>query len=133
MNLVVDASVVAALYFPDERPPEILDVAEAMVRAETYAPTLFWYEIRATALKKERRKILAATAVDEALRQIRELAITLIDMSDDAEIVGLARRHGLSFYDGSYLALALARRAKLFTFDKRLAAAASAEGVLFKS
>ena len=130
MKLVVDASVVAALYFPDERPPP--EFVEQMTETETIAPYLFWYEIRATALKKERQRILAAAAVDEALRQIRDLPIVLRQMTDEVAVVGLARRHALSFYDASYLALALSERARLATLDSRLAAAARAEGVLLE-
>jgi predicted nucleic acid-binding protein len=41
----------------------------------------------------------------------------------------LAVKHGLSAYDAAYLALALAARLPLATFDRRLRDAAKAEGV----
>lgn len=131
MTLVIDASAVAGLTFPDER-PQFAGVLTTAMSGETIAPKIFWYEIRATALKKERRGLLSRGSVDTALALIRELAITTIDFDDDRLALQLARRHALSFYDASYLALALNERAQLATLDTRLAAAARAEGVLLE-
>ncbi|HMN73070.1 MAG TPA: type II toxin-antitoxin system VapC family toxin [Rhodoblastus sp.] len=131
MKLVVDASVVAALYFPDEKPALIAGIAQRMIEAQTFAPRLFWYEIRATALKKERRGILPAVVVDRVLREIGAMPLVLRESGDAGEIMSHARRHALSFYDASYLALAIDERAQLATLDNRLAAAARAEGILF--
>lgn len=44
-------------------------------------------------------------------------------------IISLALEHGLSGYDTLYLELAMRRRIKLATFDKRLAAACGKVGV----
>jgi predicted nucleic acid-binding protein len=43
--------------------------------------------------------------------------------------VALCRRHRLSVYDAAYLELALRRNLPLATLDKRLAAAATLDGV----
>jgi predicted nucleic acid-binding protein len=44
--------------------------------------------------------------------------------------MALARAHALSVYDSAYLELARRRAAPLATLDRRLAAAATGEGVL---
>ena len=41
----------------------------------------------------------------------------------------LARRHGLSFYDASYLELAIRSNARLGSFDEALRKSAEAAGV----
>ena len=44
-------------------------------------------------------------------------------------VITLARRHTLTVYDASYLELAMRENVPLATLDKKLAAAAEAEGV----
>ena len=130
MILVVDASIVAALAFPDERPAEAIAAADVMAVATTIAPKLFWYEIHAIGLKMERRGVMSSRQVDDAFRFIGALPIDAVEPDDSADVIALARRHMLTFYDAAYLALALAKNAKLATLDSALAIAARKEGVL---
>ena len=48
---------------------------------------------------------------------------------ETALVLKLAERHRLSAYDAAYLAVARAERRPLASFDKRLRAAAAAEGL----
>jgi len=41
----------------------------------------------------------------------------------------IARDHGLTFYDASYLSLAIKTKADIATHDKKLIAAAKSEGI----
>jgi predicted nucleic acid-binding protein len=50
--------------------------------------------------------------------------------SDGVTVARLAIKHALSAYDAAYLHLALREHAPLATLDKKLAAAAEAEGVI---
>jgi predicted nucleic acid-binding protein len=50
-------------------------------------------------------------------------------MPNEAQVMGLARRHRLTVYDAAYLELALREGVALATLDGPLAAAAKAEGV----
>lgn len=67
----------------------------------------------------------------DALAALRGLALTIPDttIEVDLEAASLAGRYGLSFYDASYLASAIARNAPLVTDDMALLDAARAEGV----
>ena len=62
---------------------------------------------------------------DYRMRHRRGLPLPM----DVRQIAALARRHGLSGYDAAYLETAMRRRAKLATLDRKLAAAATGEGV----
>jgi hypothetical protein len=62
-------------------------------------------------------------------RQLRSLPIEDLGSGSDDQILELARRHGLSAYDASYLALALDQNLPLGTSDRQLAAAALRESV----
>ena len=56
-------------------------------------------------------------------------AWVLPDEPDDREVMALARIHGLTAYDASYLALAIREDCALASLDRRLNEAAAAQGV----
>ncbi|WP_320199442.1 type II toxin-antitoxin system VapC family toxin [Agrobacterium sp. rho-13.3] len=131
MAFVVDASVVAAWFLPDE----ISDVAEkALEKLETedaIAPDLLSHELRNILLSAERRKRIDQDAVFSILLRFTSLPLTLAIGGDHVAIMRLAKKHSLSAYDAAYLALAVSRSIPLATNDKKLAAAAAAENVDF--
>jgi predicted nucleic acid-binding protein len=131
MAFVVDASVVAAWFLPDE----ISDVAEkALEKLETedaIAPDLLSHELRNILLSAERRKRIDQDAVFSILLRFTSLPLTLAIGGDHVAIMRLAKKHSLSAYDAAYLALAVSRSVPLATNDKKLAAAAAAENVDF--
>lgn len=133
MTLVVDASVIAYFVMPDEGGLESDPLYDVLQRSEIAAPAIYWYEIRNIALKAERRDRLASDRAEQVMRVIDAFPVTIVERLDAGQITRLARRYALSFYDASYLTLAVERRIKLATFDKRLAAAARAEGVLLEA
>ncbi len=51
------------------------------------------------------------------------------DEHDEMAVIDLAQRHDLTIYDASYLETAIRRKAKLATFDQKLATAASQEKI----
>lgn len=55
--------------------------------------------------------------------------MSVADMSIPADLLSLARRHGLSAYDADYLRLAIRDGVPIATQDKKLAKAASESGV----
>ena len=63
------------------------------------------------------------------MARIRRLPIHSSRQSEDQYILALARRHGLTAYDSSYLALAVQEYCPLATLDRRLNDAAAAEGL----
>ncbi|MBM3950568.1 MAG: type II toxin-antitoxin system VapC family toxin [Rhodospirillales bacterium] len=128
MAFVADASVVGAWVLNEDDP-----LAEsALARLETedaLAPDLLWHEIRNILIVAVRRNRIGKSDVLALLQRLADLPLENAGGGDSIEIVRLAGRHRLSAYDAAYLALAVARKLPLATMDKRLAAAARAEGV----
>ena len=129
MAFVVDASVAAGWFLPDE-PTDIADIlALRMQQDDTLAPDLFWREALSLLLTALRRGRIPETAVYISLDRLATIPLRNAGASDAVTTARLAIKHGLSAYDAAYLELALRERAPLATLDKKLAAAATAESV----
>ena len=130
MSLVIDASVAIAWRLRDHDGTPYADAVMDRISSEIIiVPGLFWYEVRNVLVVTERRKSIGAGAADRHLERLRALELVADNDQDDRRTVALARRHGLSGYDAAYLETAMRRAAKLATLDRKLAAAAAAEGV----
>jgi predicted nucleic acid-binding protein len=127
MPFVVDASIAAAWFLPDERNEAADRVMSELARSPGCTPSLFWFEIRHLFLMAERRGRLAPTEAAMSMAQLRSFPISDEGSGNDSLILALASRHRLSGYDASYLGLAVAEQLALATLDKRLRAAAQAE------
>jgi predicted nucleic acid-binding protein len=128
MAFVLDASVTASWFFPDEQ----LNGAEAWQRSaneDAVVPLHWWFEIRNTLLFGERRGRLSQQQTLVALDRLSRLAIAVAPRPQEADVFALARRHRLTFYDATYLELAVRERLPLATLDHDLAAAAVAQDV----
>lgn len=128
--LVVDASVSAAWFLPDEATPFTEAVLSATALAEVWVPALWLLEIGNLMLNAQRRqritvaKRLELIAAAEGLRlRVDREPVSL------RSIDALAERHRLSSYDAGYLELAIRRKLPLATLDAALLAAMPAEGV----
>ena len=123
-GLVVDASVGAAWFLPDEATPFTEAVLQATSRGDVWVPALWWLEIGNLLLSAQRRRRL-----DAARRALLVTAAEGLRLRVDREPVALrnidalADRHGLTSYDAAYLELAQRRRLPLATLDKALLAA----------
>jgi predicted nucleic acid-binding protein len=113
---VVDASALGALLFGE---PAAEEVAAAIGDSPTSAPSLLEYELGNVCWKKCQRHPEMADALRNAFAALPELAIQLHDV-DSGEVLRLALRHRLTFYDASYVWLARALGAPLVTLDTRL-------------
>lgn len=129
MPIVVDASLAAAWFLPDEQNDAADRVMAQLGVDPGRAPSLFWFETRNLFLVAERRGRLRPGEAATTMAQLRGFPILDEGMGADRLVLALAERHGLSGYDASYLALALAQNLPLATLDKKLAAAARAQGV----
>ncbi|MBP1878258.1 type II toxin-antitoxin system VapC family toxin [Agrobacterium rubi] len=131
MPFVVDASVVAAWFLPNET-SGIADAAMARLEHEDcIAPDLLSHEFRNILLSAERRKRIDQEAVFSILLRFTGLPLILVSGGDHVTIMRLAQKHSLSAYDAAYLALATSRSLPLATNDKKLATAAASEGLAF--
>lgn len=133
-RLVVDASISLAWSLDDEtdnRADEALTIVEL---SGALVPTLWTYEIANSLTYFVRRSRIDGDRARLILSALCRLEIVAVppEASDwYAETDALAMKHGLTIYDAAYLQLAVAVRAKLASVDKKLCAAALAEGVAF--
>ena len=128
MSFVIDASVVIAWVFKEER--AIAELTFARIQAEeALAPTLWWYELRNVLVLGERQGRLTERETARFLRDISRFAITIDSSPDEIQVLALARRHRLTVYDAAYLELALREALPMATLDEALAGAARAEGM----
>jgi predicted nucleic acid-binding protein len=127
---VVDASVSAAWFLPDEATPATEAALQATATHDIWVPALWLLEVGNLLLSAQRRKRitadkrreLAAAAAALRIKVDREpLTITTLDE--------LAARFGLSAYDAAYLELAIRRGLPLATQDEALVAAMAKAGV----
>lgn len=126
---VIDASVTAAWAFPDER-SELADQTYGRLGPDrAVVPALWWYEIRNVMVIGERRGRISATAASDFLNLLETLPIDIDGGQRGRPVWILARRHGLTFYDASYLEIAIRRAFPIATLDRALVAAAQAERV----
>jgi predicted nucleic acid-binding protein len=129
MVFVVDASVVAGWFLPDERTETSDALALRMQSEDAIVPDLFWHEARSLLLAALRRGRIPEAAVYMSLDRLATIPLRNAGMNDATSTTRLAIKHGLSAYDSAYLELALREQAPLATADKKLAAAARAESV----
>jgi predicted nucleic acid-binding protein len=129
MSMVLDASMALSWLFERITPVEIdrsIRAAREMCRTEAIVPLLWHAEIANALLVAERRKIVSEARVIDYLEHLAALLIaedSLPPAVQRDKVMALARLHGLSAYDATYLELALRKNASLATFDGRLAQA----------
>jgi predicted nucleic acid-binding protein len=129
MSFVLDASVAVAWAFADEDHP-VAAAALALIRNdEGCVPSLWWFEIRNVLIVNERRGRLRESDTALFLRNLARLPIVVDRAPEEAAVLTLARRHGLTVYDASYLELAARHAAPLATLDTTLAQAAQRENI----
>src|SRR5258708_302924 len=130
MGFVLDASVTASWFLPDEHPNAVAEAAlDQLVDDTASAPSLWWFEVRNLLIVAERRGRITRPATGRALARLAVLKVALDREADSDVIMHLARQHRLSAYDAAYLELAIRHTLPLASLNKALAAAAIAEGV----
>jgi predicted nucleic acid-binding protein len=129
MPVVLDASAAVAWALADEEHP-VAAAALAMIRnGEGRVPELWWFEVRNVLIVNERRGRLEEADTALFLRQLARLPIVVDHAPEEAAVLGLARRHGLTVYDAAYLELAQRQALSLATLDSMLAQAAERERI----
>jgi predicted nucleic acid-binding protein len=115
--------------FEDEGNSYAETVLESLEYGEAYAPAIWPLEVGNVLLVAERKKRLSQASVVRFLVLLGGLPITVEQETPERmlkEIVSLAREHGLSTYDASYLDLAMRLDLPLATQDTSLVKAARA-------
>jgi predicted nucleic acid-binding protein len=117
--IVVDASVAAKWLIPEE----LSDEAGRWLAAEyeLMAPDLLWAELGNVLWKKHRRREMDARIAAQLLRDFGRMPVRFHAAERwIGAAVDLAVRHGVTVYDGLYLALAAGHECRLVTADRRL-------------
>ena len=135
MNLVVDASMALSWLLARAEADEAalaVEVLALVAQQGAEVPSLWYLEIANTVLVLERARRVASRDAEVFLSDLNRLTIrqdTAPVGALQAEILALARTHGLTAYDASYLELARRTGSTLATFDRRLASACRQAGV----
>ena len=134
MTLVIDASVALAWIYAREKVTEAEcadQVLQTIIEMATVVPPLWHIEIANALLVGERRKLITEAQTIDFLTRLSHLPINVDDATPAArqdQVMALAREHGLTSYDATYLDLALRTGAVLATFDVKLAEAMQRAG-----
>jgi len=127
---VVDASVSAAWFLPDEATDYTRAALLATTTGAVWVPTLWLPEMANLLLSAQRRRRITAAKRRELAEAATALRLQVCH--EPLKLLALdtlAAEHALSAYDACYLELALRRRLPLATLDKDLRAAMQRCGV----
>ena len=103
----------------------------ALRDVQAIAPDHVYAEVANSLRGYLRSRWIEAEAAAERISAVLDLPLTTFPSRLLArQALGLTQAHGVSAYDGLYLALALGFGARLITADRRLAAAAGDAAVL---
>ncbi len=131
-QIVVDSSVTVAWCFPDEQDAYAQTALDALTEREAIVPALWPIEVANALLMGERKNQSTQADTTQWLQFLSDLPIQIDEETSErasGATLALARGHGLSVYDATYLELSLRRRLPLATLDERLRVAAKAVGV----
>lgn len=116
--LVVDASVVAKCFFPEEHSAESRRLLSP--RRTLLAPDLIWSEAGNIAWKRVRRGEIDADEADQFIADLIRLPLEISPTQGLlAPALALAVATDRTVYDCMYLALAIDRKCRLVTADER--------------
>jgi len=133
-RLVIDASISLAWSLDDETDSRAEEALTTVEESGALVPTLWTYEVANSLthfVLRSRLDTVQAQTILSALSQLNIVAVPPEAADWYVETNALAMKHGLTMYDAAYLHLAVAARMRLATADKKLGAAATAEGVVF--
>jgi len=132
LSFVLDTSVTMAWLFEDEATRNTEALLDRLKTEEAFVPTLWTYEVGNVLLMAERRKRITEAQGRRFTQLLESLPISISDshlVSLWSSAVVVARAHGLSVYDGTYLDLAMREGMPLATRDRALRRAARKLGV----
>lgn len=133
-GFVLDASVALRWFLDHPMPPYANRVKQFFLKGvRAVVPALWHLELSNGLAVAERRSILTAADVDQAVIDIEQIAAASMDIDGSVvsarQALATARAFQLSAYDAVYLDLARRERLPLATLDDRLRAAAPRAGV----
>jgi predicted nucleic acid-binding protein len=127
--LVIDTSAAIAIARDEPRGADAARIIRgASVDGRIVVPSHFWLEVMNPLLTRYR---VAGGDVIRAIHELDRFGIETIDVDRPLVLstLDIAERHGLTAYDATYLALAIAVDGRLLTFDEALSVAAGARAI----
>ena len=106
MPFVLDASVAACWFFPDETHPVASRAWLLIQEDDAMVPAHWWFEVRNTMLVGERRGRSTEQRTGFAINRLERMTIRHAPHPLDADVFALARKYAMTFYDAAYLELA---------------------------
>jgi predicted nucleic acid-binding protein len=131
-RFVLDGSVTLAWLFQDEQDPYADAIIARLPNLEMLVPRLWHLEVANVLLVGERRGRCSQADTTQWLAYLGGLPIVLDGETETrawSDTVSLARQHGLTAYDATYLELALREDLPIATLDAKLKGVAQALGV----
>lgn len=132
-DFVLDSSVTMTWFFAHEATRATDELQAALAGDARAIVPLHWrLEVANVLLVAERRKGKTRSETEQFLSLLAVLSIETDEQTDKrahANILVLARDHGLTSYDAAYLDLAMSRGVALASLDTELRAAAKKLGV----
>jgi predicted nucleic acid-binding protein len=135
LTLVIDASMALAWVFERQQASDAQRASELLAccgQQAWWVPGLWHLEVANALLVAERRGVITQDASDLFLARLSSLPICTDGAAGPEQqprLIALARAHGLSSYDATYLDLAHRLGAALASFDRKLNQAAVAMGL----
>jgi predicted nucleic acid-binding protein len=112
-GFVLDVSVALAWCFRGEATPAAWAVPDRLETETAVVPSLWHLEAANVLVLAERKGCISAAGTAEFIAMVETFSIEIDQESPlraFAEILALARRHGLTAYDAAYLEMAMAIR-----------------------
>ena len=133
-RFVLDASVTLRWFLDHPVPPYANRIKQHLLRGDrAMVPALWHLEVANAFAVAERRSVLPAADLDQALRELEQIIAHVVDTHTDLvsarQALTTARTFQLSAYDATYLDLAQRQDLPLATLDERLRDAAVRAGV----
>ncbi|MCK5198423.1 MAG: type II toxin-antitoxin system VapC family toxin [Spirochaetales bacterium] len=128
--LILDTSAAMALFLQEEEGYQIEESLKELISSngQIIVPSLFWYEVGNTLVSALNRKRITIEELRGIEIDLAELPIVTDPLPDSAIHIRtreIAVSKKLTFYDASYVELALRLQLPLESFDKRILAALS--------
>src|SRR3954465_1971672 len=129
---VLDSSATLAMLLPDEQNEKADALADRLQEGRAAVPTIWPLEVRNALLAALRRRRLTNAEFEDRLKIAAGLPVEVgppADAESLSRMASIAKRHDLSLYDASYLALAKQRGLPLATLNAALRRACSAQRI----
>lgn len=123
MSYVIDASVAAKLFITEDYTEKATEIIEACTRGNLsfLAPTLIMYELGNVFCKHPQ---ITPKQAYEFLARFLDLQINMIDVHSNTELLkescNISKNKDVTFYDASYIAIAVKTKTKLVTADEKI-------------